>query len=89
MSDLEAMAPRQIIETKDPDTGAGVTTGNNVLAVWQSIWKALWFDYSFFYEDDGVTPNDWMIIRYIFFWPMTVGLLIEIIMAIRRFISGG
>lgn len=33
-------------------------------------------------------PNDFMIIRYIFFWPLTVALIIELALILRRIIAG-
>ena len=35
------------------------------------------------------TPNEWMVVRYVFFWPMTVAMFVQIILTIRRIIGGG
>lgn len=107
VAELQGMTEQEIVSIQDPDTGGTGTSGSTPLSIWQNIWKALWAEYTFFYNvdytvaegdctgtwDDDIgacrTPNDWMIVRYIFFWPMTVAMFVEIILTIRRIIGGG
>jgi len=41
-----------------------------------AIWAALWFDYAFF-------EGQYQIIRWAFFFPVSIGLIISLLMAIR------
>jgi len=34
-----------------------------------NLWSIFWFDYSFFH-------GDWVIFKYIFFWPISIGLIV-------------
>lgn len=36
----------------------------------QNLWAMLWFDYSFFH-------GGWSIIKYVFFWPVSFGLVVS------------
>jgi len=107
VAELQGMTQQEIVAIQDPDTGGTGTSGSTPLAVWQNIWKALWAEYTFFYDVDYTvaegdctgewdsdinacrTPNEWMVVRYVFFWPMTVAMFIVIILTIRRIIGGG
>lgn len=104
------MTQQTYTESKEPDVGGITTTGMNPLTVLQTIGKALFFDYNFFYDVDytltevqceaitgGVwqsstnscrTPNDWMIVRYILFFPITIGMLVFLGLTIWHAIRG-
>jgi len=53
--------------------------------------KSLMADYAFFYDYDTVTgertPNDYMWIRYVFFWPLSAGFLICVALTFRYFLT--
>jgi len=57
------------------------------------LWEVLWFNYTFFYDVDPVTgdqtSNEWTMVRYALFFPITVGLLFAIAMTIGSLIRGG
>jgi len=52
VAEVQEMTTQQLTGGKDPDTGGVITAGNNPLTVWQSIWKALTSEYSFWYKID-------------------------------------
>ena len=53
--------------------------------------QSLMADYAFFYDYNTVTgtrtPNEFMWIRYVFFWPLSVGFIICIALTFRYFLS--
>lgn len=42
----------------------------------QTLWDVLWFDYSFF-------QGQWLLVKYILFYPVSIAFVISIILAIR------
>jgi len=73
-------------------TSPKVTTINNPLTApftflsvaWniiKALWSAFWWNYAFF-------QGYWVIVKYAIFWPISVGLIVAIIMALRGVASG-
>jgi len=71
---------------------AKVTTINNPITApftflsvgWnmiKALWEAFWWQYSFF-------QGYWVIVKYAIFWPISVGLIFAIVMALRGVSSG-
>lgn len=49
---------------------------------WQTLWSIFWWDYPFF-------TGTWGIIRYIFFIPLSIGVLLSLGLATLRGVSAG
>ena len=73
-------------------TAPQVTSFNNPLtapiafasAAWniaKALWAAFWWDYAFF-------QGYWVIFKYAIFWPISIGIIIAFVLAIRGVPSG-
>ena len=62
--------------------GAFITVGWNYI---QTFWEMLWWDYSFFMKPaaEGGGPNEWAIIKYVIFWPLSVAAALSLILSLR------
>ena len=68
------MSPQISTSTNVWDTiGSTFTLAGDFIA---AIWAALWFDYAFF-------TGQYQIIRWALFVPVSIGLIVSIVMAIR------
>ena len=47
----------------------------------KALWAAFWWDYAFF-------QGYWVIFKYAIFWPISVGIIVAIVLAIRGVSSG-
>ena len=58
-----------------------VTLATATLNIAKALWQAFWWDYAFF-------QGYWVIIKYALFWPISIGIIVAFLLAIRGVSSG-
>lgn len=68
-------------------TGSPFSFINSAVDFFKNLWKIMVFDYSFFKNPDG-SANEWAIVRYIVFWPLTIGMIFTLALYLRQITVG-
>lgn len=93
-SNIQIMAPfSNVTATQTVGTSGNQGTTGNLLPDTADKWiKALTWDYSFWYEynDAGVKTGDspWILVRYILFFPLSVGIIVLLFLTLRALVLG-
>ena len=75
ISILQSLMQPQIPEFTNP-LGAVFAVVNVAWDYLQVLWDVLWFDYAFF-------QGQWLYVKYLVFWPISVALVISLVFVLR------
>lgn len=75
LSTLQALMEPEVPEYTNPigATAAYMTVAWDYM---QNLWDILWFNYAFF-------EGEWLLIKYIVFWPVSIGIIMTFIFVMR------
>lgn len=80
---IQQTAQAETVTTKDPNTGAASTFGNLNYGIVEGLWKSLVCDFTWMYESDGVTRNQYFWIWAVLYYGIMAGIAVGFILTIR------